>query len=65
VDAMPLNIKVGDTIQTKKKHPCGGDRWLVLRTGADFVIKCEKCNHQTWISRVKLEKSVKEIIVKE
>ncbi|MDD4342794.1 MAG: DUF951 domain-containing protein [Eubacteriales bacterium] len=62
---MPLNIKVGDTIQTKKKHPCGGDRWLVLRTGADFVIKCEKCNHQTWISRVKLEKSVKEIIVKE
>lgn len=62
---MPLNIKVGDTIQTKKKHPCGGDRWLVLRTGADFVIKCEKCNHQTWISRVKLEKSIKEIIVKE
>lgn len=62
---MPLNIKVGDTIQTKKKHPCGGDRWLVMRTGADFVIKCEKCNHQTWISRVKLEKSVKEIIVKE
>ena len=62
---MPLNIKVGDTIQTKKKHFCGGDRWLVLRTGADFVIKCEKCNHQTWISRVKLEKSVKEIIVKE
>ena len=62
---MPLKINVGDLIVTKKNHPCGGNRWIVVRTGADFIIKCEKCNHQTWISRVKLEKSIKEIISKE
>jgi hypothetical protein len=61
---MPLKINVGDLIVTKKNHPCGGNRWIVVRTGADFIIKCEKCNHQTWISRVKLEKSIKEIISK-
>ncbi len=61
---MPLKINVGNLIVTKKNHPCGGNRWIVIRTGADFIIKCEKCNHQTWISRVKLEKSIKEIISK-
>lgn len=62
---MPLKINSGDVIVTKKKHPCGGNRWKVIRTGADFVIKCETCGHQTWIPRVKLEKSIKEIIPKE
>jgi hypothetical protein len=62
---MPFKINSGDVIVTKKNHPCGGNRWKVIRTGADFVIKCETCEHQTWIPRVKLEKSIKEIIPKE
>ena len=62
---MPLKINVGDHLIMKKKHPCGGDRWEVLRTGADFIIRCEKCDHKTWISRVKLEKSIKTIEAKE
>lgn len=61
---MPLKINKGDLIKTKKKHPCGSDLWHVLRTGADFVIKCDKCGHQTWISRPKLEKAIKELIPK-
>jgi len=59
---MPMKIDPGDIIITKKDHPCGGNRWIVIRSGADFVIKCEKCNHQIWIPRGKLEKSIKEII---
>lgn len=59
---MPLKIEIGDILITKKNHPCGGNRWKVIRTGADFVIKCEKCSHQTWIPRIKLEKSIKEIV---
>lgn len=60
-----MKIDPGDLLITKKNHPCGGNKWIVLRTGADFVIKCEKCKHQTWISRVKLEKAIREIIHKE
>lgn len=59
---MDFRIKEGDYIKTKKKHPCGSELWLVLRTGADFIIKCEKCGHQTWITRQKLKKAIKEII---
>lgn len=59
---MPIPLNVGDIIQTKKKHPCGNDQWEILRTGMDFRIKCTQCERQLWISRIKLEKSIKKII---
>ena len=31
-------------------------------TGMDFRIRCTTCGHETWISRVKLEKAIKKII---
>ena len=60
---MALSLKVEDIIQTKKKHPCGGDQWEILRTGMDFRLRCTTCEHQLWIPRVKLEKSIKTIVV--
>ena len=30
----------------KKKHPCGSFDWEVLRSGADFRLKCCGCEHQ-------------------
>ena len=59
---MALSLKVGDIVQTKKKHPCGGDQWEILRVGMDFRLRCITCDHQVWIPRVKLEKSIKAII---
>ena len=38
-----MDIRVGDTLLMKKQHPCGSRRWLVLRTGADFRLRCEGC----------------------
>jgi len=60
---MPMKLSVGDIIQTKKVHPCGGNRWEITRTGMDFRIRCMKCEHQAWIPRVKLEKSIKAVLV--
>ena len=56
---MPIPFQVGDIVKTRKQHPCGSDEWEVMRTGADFRIKCLKCGRQTWITRVKFEKAVK------
>lgn len=36
-------MKLGDIVLTKKPHPCGGNRWEVVRTGADYKIKCLTC----------------------
>lgn len=57
-----MDIKVGDTLQMKKKHPCGSFRFSVLRVGMDFKLKCEGCGHEIMLPRVKAEKNVKNII---
>lgn len=61
---MPMDLKVGDIVQVKKNHPCGNDKFEIMRTGMDFRIRCTECDRQIWISRVKLEKRIKKIIEK-
>ena len=41
-----MDVQVGDVIQTKKPHPCGANRFDVLRVGMDFKIKCQGCGHE-------------------
>lgn len=57
-----MNIQVGDILELKKAHPCGSRRWLVLRVGMDFKLRCQGCGHEWMTPRVKAEKSVKKII---
>lgn len=56
-----MDIQLNDIVKLKKMHPCGSSEWQVLRTGADFRLKCMGCGHQIMIARRQLEKSVKEI----
>ena len=57
-----MKLNVGDVVRLRKPHPCGSVDWKIMRTGMDFRIKCLKCDHQTWITRVKLERNIKTII---
>lgn len=59
-----MDFSVGDIVQMKKTHPCGGSQWEILRTGIDFRIKCTTCGHMVMLPRTKFEKSVKKIISK-
>ena len=56
-----MEIAVGDIIKLKKQHPCGSYEWEVLRTGADFRLKCIGCERQVMIPRKTVEKSIKGI----
>ena len=49
----------------KKVHPCGEKRWLVLRTGMDFKLRCLGCGHEVMGPRNKLERNVKIVEHKE
>ena len=55
---MPMKIDVGDIIELKKKHPCGGKQFEIVRAGMDFRIRCLTCGSQMRIDRPKLEKSI-------
>ena len=56
-----MEILLGDILIMKKPHPCGEKRWLVLRTGADFRLKCMGCGHIVMISRFKAEKNIRSV----
>jgi hypothetical protein len=59
---MPMDLQLGDIVEVKKVHPCGNNKFEIMRTGMDFRIRCLGCNKQVWIPRVKLEKRVKKIL---
>lgn len=56
-----MDIKVGNIVKLKKKHPCGSFEWEVIRVGADFKLKCLGCDHLIMVPRSTVEKSLKEI----
>lgn len=59
---MPMDLRIGDVIETKKTHPCGSNQFEIQRVGMDFRIKCQKCEKQIWIERPNLEKRIKKVI---
>lgn len=56
-----MDIQVKDILHMKKAHPCGEKRWLVLRTGADFRLRCLGCGHEMMIPRFKAEKNIRSV----
>ena len=59
---MVMEIKLGDVVRLKKKHPCGSYEWQVVRLGADIGIKCLKCRHRVLLARSNFEHRVKEFV---
>lgn len=58
-----MNVQLGDILVMKKEHPCGEKQWLVLRTGADFRLRCLGCGHEIMVPRFKAEKNIRSIIL--
>ena len=56
-----MDIQVKDILVMKKAHPCGEKRWLVLRTGADFRLRCLGCGHEMMVPRFKAEKNIRSV----
>ncbi len=59
-----MEYNISDVVEMKKKHPCGSKEFTILRTGIEFRLKCNGCEHMIMLSRVAFEKSVKKIILK-
>ena len=56
-----MEILTGDIVRLKKKHPCGSFDWEVLRSGADFRLKCCGCEHQVMMARKLVEKNIRRL----
>ena len=56
-----MDVREYDVLTMKKAHPCGGKRWQVLRSGADFRLRCLGCGRCVEGPRGKFEKNIRKI----
>lgn len=62
---MENNYTIGTKVIMKKPHPCGTNKWEVVRVGVDIKIKCQNCGHTVLIPRIEFNKKLKKIISEE
>ena len=53
--------ELGSIVTMKKQHPCGTNRWEIVRVGADIKIKCLNCNRTVLIPRIEFNKKIKKV----
>lgn len=58
----PLELRLGDLLRLKKRHPCGSYEWQVVRLGADIGIKCRGCGRRILLERRALERKMMEFV---
>ena len=56
-----VKLAVGDVLELKKPHPCGGKNFKVMRVGSVVRVICDTCGRDMVIERPKLEKAIKKI----
>ena len=55
-------VLLGDLVQMRKTHPCGSDRWTVIRVGADIKIRCMGCSRIVMMDRADFTKRMKKVL---
>ncbi len=55
---------LNDVVEMKKPHPCGANKWKIIRMGMDIRIRCEGCSHSVMIPRKEFARKMKKILVK-
>jgi hypothetical protein len=61
----PLKLNIGDVVELRKPHPCGGKIWRILRVGADIGAECMTCQRYILVPRRRFESRIKRFVEKE
>lgn len=56
-----VKLALGDVIRMKKPHPCGENRWEVIRTGMDIRLRCLGCGRLVLLPRKQVERDLREV----
>jgi hypothetical protein len=54
-----LDVRLGDRLELRKPHACGGREWTVVRLGADIGLVCASCSRRVLLERADLERRFK------
>ena len=57
-----MEYHLNDTVQLKKPHPCGANKWRVIRVGMDVKVKRLGCGHIVMLPHEVFIKRLKRIL---
>jgi hypothetical protein len=57
-----IEFRLGDVVELRKPHPCGGRIWEVVRLGADIGLRCQTCGRRVLLERATLERRMKRFV---
>lgn len=60
-----MELRVGQTVVLKKKHPCGCSNFTVTRVGMDVKLVCTKCGHEVMMPVNKAKKAIRQVLPEE
>ena len=59
-----MELQLHDIVVMKKPHPCGENRWEIIRMGMDIKIQCTKCGRLIMLQRREFDKKMKKVLEK-
>jgi len=57
-------LYVGDIVEMRKVHPCGGYAWEIVRVGADIGLSCQTCQRRVLLPRRKFARQAKRFLAR-
>ena len=55
-------LYIGDVVEMRKQHPCGGATWAIVRVGADIGLVCQTCGRRVLLPRRDFARGVKRFV---
>jgi hypothetical protein len=59
---MVLDLRMGDVLRLRRKHPCGGFEWDVVRVGLDIGLRCRGCQRRVLLDRPTLHRRIDVVV---
>ena len=61
---LPIAFRLGDRLELRRPHPCGGRTWEVDRLGADLGLRCTTCARHVLLERRAVERRLVDFAVR-
>jgi len=60
----PVPFRLGDRLELRRRHPCGGNAWDVDRLGADIGLRCTTCGRHVLLERRAVERRLVDFVAR-
>ena len=57
-----MKYNLGDIVVMKKNHPCGNNKFEIVRVGVYIKIRCVNCSRVIMLSRIDFNKGIRKVI---